>query len=113
MEDRKRPIIVEENFDLPIEMVWNAITDRNQMIQWFFADIPEFKAEKGFSTTFDVDSGQRIFRHQWQILEVKPLSKIVYHWSYKEIEGEGIVSFELLEKDNLVHTSWVNIFSRH
>ncbi|MGB5238643.1 MAG: SRPBCC domain-containing protein [Flavobacteriaceae bacterium] len=99
MDNRNEPIIVDQDFKLPVEKVWAAITDRDQMIQWFFADIPEFKAEKGFYTEFDVDSGERIFRHRWMILEATPPCKIVYHWSYKDMEGEGIVSFDLLKKD--------------
>jgi uncharacterized protein YndB with AHSA1/START domain len=81
-------------------MVWQAITEQKQMIEWFFADIPEFKAEKGFGTEFDVDSGRRIFRHRWKILEADAPVKIVYHWSYKDLKGVGIVSFELFEKEN-------------
>lgn len=100
MKDRKEPIIVEQHFDLPIKKVWEAITDRDKMVQWFFADIPEFKAEKGFTTEFDVDSGRRIFHHQWRILEAEAPRKITYHWSYEDMEGEGIVTFELMEEDN-------------
>ena len=100
MDNRKEPIIVEQHFNLRIEKVWMAITAREQMIKWFFSDIPEFRAEKGFTTEFDVDSGQRIFRHQWRILQAEPPRKIVYHWSYEDMEGEGVVRFELLEKDS-------------
>ncbi len=100
MDNRKEPIIVEQHFNLAIETVWRAITEQEQMIQWFFADIPEFKAEKGFTTEFDVDSGRMIFRHLWRILEAEPPRKIVYHWSYEDMEGDGVVSFELLEKDS-------------
>ncbi len=99
MKNRKEPIIVEQHFDLPITTVWKAITDREKMIQWFFADIPEFKPEKGFTTEFDVDSGRSIFHHQWRILEAEAPRKIIYHWSYEGMEGEGIVAFELKEKD--------------
>ncbi|MEN8788003.1 MAG: SRPBCC domain-containing protein [Flavobacteriaceae bacterium] len=100
MDDRREPIIIEQYFDLPVEKVWKAITEQEQMVEWFFADIPEFKAEKGFTTVFDVDSGRRIFRHCWKILEAEVPSKITYHWSYEDMEGEGFVTFELHEKEN-------------
>ncbi|MGI9548021.1 MAG: SRPBCC family protein [Flavobacteriaceae bacterium] len=100
MDNRKEPVIVEQQFNNNIEQVWEAITEQNQMIQWFFTNIPAFKAEIGFATSFDVDSGTRIFKHLWRILEVEAPRKIVYHWSYPDIEGVGIVAFELFEEGN-------------
>lgn len=100
MDNRREPIIVEVLFKKPVQVIWQAITDQKQMVQWFFEGIPEFRAEVGFETSFDVDSGNRIFRHQWRILAVDVPRKIVYHWSYPDIEGEGIVSFELFEKED-------------
>ena len=98
MDPRKEPIIVEQYFDIPVSRVWSAITEHNQMIQWFFPEIPAFKAEEGFRTSFDIQSGGRNFHHLWKILEVSPPHRIVYHWSYSDIEGEGIVIFELFDK---------------
>ena len=95
MDERSVPIIVEQQFSQPVNQVWMAITDRDHMIAWFFDKIPDFKAEVGFETSFDVHSGNRIFRHQWKIREVVIPSKIVYHWSYPDFEGEGIVTFQL------------------
>ncbi len=98
MDQRAKPIVVEQYFDQPIDRVWNAITERDQMIQWFFDNIPEFRAETGFKTSFDVDSGNRIFRHNWRILEAEAKKRIVYHWSYEDLPGVGKVVFELIEK---------------
>ncbi len=39
------PIIVEQFFNRSIESVWKAITEVEQMRQWFFENIPEFKRE--------------------------------------------------------------------
>ena len=100
MDDRAVPIVVEQDFGKPILEVWNAITDREHMILWFFDNIPDFHPEVGFETSFDVDSGNRIFRHLWKIIEVDQPTKIVYHWSYPDFEGEGIVTFELIENQN-------------
>lgn len=100
MNDRHEPIIVEQYYDRPISEVWKAITEHQQMIQWFFKEIPAFTPEKGFRTSFDIESGGRNFHHLWKILEVRAPSKIIYHWSYSDIEGEGIVIFELFDKDN-------------
>ena len=40
------PIIVERTYNAPIEKVWNAITDREEMKKWYF-ELAEFKAEPG------------------------------------------------------------------
>lgn len=99
MNQEAKPIIVEQTFNSPIQVVWDALTKEEQMKQWFFPNIPSFKPEIGFQTEFGVESGNRRFTHLWKIVEVIPCRKITYHWSYKEYEGEGIVSFELFEKD--------------
>lgn len=99
MNTTVEPIIVEQIFNSPIQVVWNALTQVEQMKQWFFPNIPSFKPEVGFQTKFDVESGNRKFTHLWKIVEVIPGRKITYHWSYKEYSGEGFVNFELFEKD--------------
>ncbi|TKG93684.1 SRPBCC domain-containing protein [Puteibacter caeruleilacunae] len=96
MIDRTTPIIVEHSSNKDIETVWAAITERDQMVQWFFENIEAFEPRMDFTTSFDVQSGDRNFNHQWRILEVIPFQKIVYHWSYAEYPGEGRVTFELL-----------------
>jgi hypothetical protein len=54
MTETLPPIVVQQSFNVPKAMLWDAITKRDQMIQWFFEDIPEFKAEVGFTTQFNV-----------------------------------------------------------
>lgn len=65
------------------------------MVQWFFENIPDFKAEKGFKTRFTIHSGGRDFEHIWHIAEVNPLNKIVFDWSYTGHPGRAQVIFEL------------------
>ena len=48
MEKGDPPIIVEHSFDASAETVWRAITDVDQMRQWYFENIPDFRAEVGF-----------------------------------------------------------------
>ena len=99
-DERALPIVVEQQFNKPLNTVWAAITEPEQMVQWFFHSIPDFKPEVGFETSFDVDSGQRIFRHLWRIIEADSPFRITYHWSYEDIEGAGSVIFELFENEN-------------
>ena len=44
--DLAEAIILERTFDAPVERVWSALTDVNEMAQWYF-DINEFQPEIG------------------------------------------------------------------
>jgi uncharacterized protein YndB with AHSA1/START domain len=98
MTESSQPIIVEQDFDVSRETVWKAITDHEQMINWFFDNIPEFEAEVGFETQFNVSTGERDFHHLWKITEVIPEQKIVYDWRYQDLPGAGKVTFEIFEE---------------
>jgi len=108
MNRSAEPIIVEQDFNASIEEVWDAITQIEKMRQWFFPDIPAFEARVGFRTGFDIQSGERNFRHLWRILEVVPQRVIKYHWSYEEYPGEGFVTFELTRENNLTRLRLLN-----
>ncbi len=98
MTDTSNPIIVEQLFNASVNEVWKAITELQQMKQWFFENIPSFEPVVGFQTKFKVQSETGIFTHLWKIVEVQPLRKISYDWSYAEYPGKGLVSFTLFEK---------------
>nr|WP_321245025.1 SRPBCC domain-containing protein [uncultured Psychroserpens sp.] len=97
MKTTDKPILVEHLFDQSIERVWKAITQLDEMTQWFFDNIPDFEPVVGFKTEFTVQSEDRIFPHIWVITEVIPQKKIVYNWSYTGYNGDSIVTFELIE----------------
>ena len=95
-----QPIVVEQTFNASIKTIWNAITEIDQMKQWFFNNIEDFKPEVGFKTKFNVQLPERNFLHLWEIIEVAPLKKIVYNWRYAEYIGNSFVHFELFEENN-------------
>ena len=47
-----QPIIVEQTFRAPIERVWDAISNKDQMPKWFFNTINDFVPKVGFYTKF-------------------------------------------------------------
>ena len=94
------PIIVEQLLHSSTIEVWEAITQKNQMIQWFFDNIPDFRPDLGFKTEFIVKSTDRRFTHLWEIIEIIPYTKIAYSWQYKEYQGESVAIFELFQRDN-------------
>jgi len=96
------PIIVEQSFDASLERVWKAITDAEQMRQWYFPNIPEFRPELGFETQFLIQNEGRNFTHIWKIKEVIPQKLIGYSWNFEEYSGEGYSIFELIEKNEQI-----------
>lgn len=97
INESAKPIIVEQIFNLPVRIVWDSITKVEQMKLWFFNNIPSFEPAVGFQTRFSVQSGNRTFTHIWRIIEVSKYKTIKYHWSYEEYEGEGFVTFDLID----------------
>jgi len=101
MRKNDEPIIVEQTLNKSIDTVWNSITEIDQMRQWYFDNIPSFKAEVGFETQFMVHSQDRKFLHMWKVTEVVPQQKITYNWKYEGYLGDSFVNFELFNQNNL------------
>ncbi|MBG7629062.1 MAG: SRPBCC domain-containing protein [Bacteroidetes bacterium] len=97
MTVNSEPIIVAHTFNASVKTVWKAITNVDQMRQWFFNNIEDFEPIIGFKTQFKVQSEDRVFTHLWTITEVEPLKKIVYNWKYEECAGDSFVYFELFQ----------------
>ena len=90
------PIIVEQTFKATPTQLWGALTDLPQMQKWYFPDIPDFKAEVGFKTSFAIFHNDRTFTHLWEVTEVIPSQKISYNWKHEEYPGDSYVTFEII-----------------
>ena len=106
--DVAEAIIVERTFDAPIARVWKALTDVDQMREWYF-NLKEFKPEIGFEFEFVVEHEGNTYHHLCKVTEVIPQKKIAYTWRYKDVPGNSLVTFELLPEGNktrlkLTHT---------
>ncbi len=93
--NKENPIEVRASFDQPAEIVWPAITQREEMVQWYFEQLHAFEPRVGFETSFKVSSGGRSFIHLWRVTEVVPGRKISYAWLHPDYPGRGQVSFQL------------------
>jgi uncharacterized protein YndB with AHSA1/START domain len=89
------PFIIERVFNAPVNVLWKAITDKNEMKQWYF-DLKEFKAEPGFRFSFTggPDNGRQ-YLHLCEVIDVIPNKKLSYTWKYDGYAGESKVIFEL------------------
>lgn len=96
------PIIVEEDFNAPVDKVWRAITDKKEMQHWYF-DVSDFKAEPGFEFHFNGGSEEKTFVHLCKIIEVIPECKLSYSWEFEGFPGNSLLIFELFPEGNKTH----------
>ena len=87
-------VVVERTLEAPVVKVWKALTDVDQMREWYF-DLKEFKAEVGFEFEFVVEHEGNRYHHLCRVTEVIPEAKIAYTWRYKGEPGDSLVTFEL------------------
>ncbi len=103
------PIIIERVFESPISKVWSALTNRDEMKNWYF-DLAEFKPEIGFKFQFvGGPSPDKQYKHLCEVTEVLHEKKLIYSWKYDRYSGESFVKFELSQIENstllkLTHT---------
>ena len=91
---KHEPLIVERTFNAPAHKVWKALTDINQIRQWYF-NLADFKAEPGFEFQFEGGKDDNVYLHKCRITEVMPNRKLQYTWRYEGYEGNSYVTFEL------------------
>ena len=87
-------VVVERTLNAPVARVWKALTDVDQMREWYF-DLKEFKPEVGFEFEFVVEHEGNKYHHLCRITDVVPEKKIAYTWRYKGEPGDSLVTFEL------------------
>jgi uncharacterized protein YndB with AHSA1/START domain len=87
-------VVVERTFNAPVAKIWKALTDVDQMRQWYF-DLKEFKPEVGFEFEFVVEHEGNRYHHLCRVTEVVPQKKIAYTWRYQGEPGDSLVTFEL------------------
>lgn len=92
-------VVVERTLNAPVAKVWKALTDVDQMREWYF-DLKEFKPEVGFEFEFVVEHEGNSYHHLCCVTEVIPQKKIAYTWRYKGESGDSLVTFELFGEGN-------------
>ena len=92
------PFVIERTYNAPIERVWQAITDRDKMEQWYFK-LREFKPEVGFEFQFYGGTEEKSYLHLCKITEVVPGKKLSHRWRYDGYTGNSFVTFELFEEE--------------
>jgi uncharacterized protein YndB with AHSA1/START domain len=88
------PLVIERVFDAPIEAVWQALTDKERVKEWYF-EIPDFAATPGHEFGFSVEHEGANYVHLCRVTEVIPGRKLAYTWRYEGQEGDSLVTWEL------------------
>jgi uncharacterized protein YndB with AHSA1/START domain len=88
------PLIFERTYNASIEKVWKAISDKEEMKQWYF-DLEEFRPEVGFEFQFEGGTPERTYLHLCEVTEVIEGRKLQYSWRYDGYPGNSLVTFEL------------------
>lgn len=91
------PVVVTQEFPVAPHILWAAITQVDQMKQWYFAELVEFEPKVGFATQFTVECDGREFRHRWTVTKVEDGKMISYAWDYEGIPGKSEVHWRLDE----------------
>jgi len=92
---QNEPLIVERTYNAPADRVWEALTDLDQMRQWYFK-LAAFRAEIGFEFQFEGGpKGGPTYLHKCRVTQVVPGKKLQYSWRYDGYEGNSFVTFEL------------------
>jgi uncharacterized protein YndB with AHSA1/START domain len=95
---KAEPFVIERTYDASADRVWEAITVKEKMKQWYF-DLADFQPRVGFEFTFEGGSENQTYIHLCRVTEVIPGRKIAYTWRYKGYPGESKVTFELFPQD--------------
>ena len=94
------PIVKEVLLDATSDRVWRAITDKDQMKDWYFT-LSDFKPEVGFEFSFKGKGSKgEEYTHECRVTKVEPGKMLQYTWTYKGYPGESLVTFELNPEGN-------------
>ena len=92
----KGRVVKEVVLDAPVNKVWTAITDKEEMKEWYFT-IEEFVARPGFPFKMYGEKKGVKFPISCTVKEVEPNRRLSYTWSYDDFPAETLLTFELME----------------
>jgi uncharacterized protein YndB with AHSA1/START domain len=92
---------IEKTYNAPIALVWQAITDRAMMKEWYFTFDEAFKPLPGavFEWTAG-DTEDKQWLHRGKMHEIFPAEKMVHTWEYPGYSGTSTLSWNLFKVDD-------------
>jgi uncharacterized protein YndB with AHSA1/START domain len=90
-----KPLIVERTLNATAGRIWQALTDNDQMKNWYFK-LENFEPRVGFEFSFKGQGSKgEQYVHNCRITAVETEKLLSYTWEYDGFEGSSEVSFEL------------------
>ncbi|GAB3512431.1 hypothetical protein GCM10027341_53190 [Spirosoma knui] len=99
------PLVTERVYDVPMETLWRALTDKDAISEWYFAQVQAFEPVVGSVFRFTDDGSA--YQKEWKVTQVVVSQKLAHTWAYKGYPGCSEVAFELFpegEKTRLTIT---------
>jgi uncharacterized protein YndB with AHSA1/START domain len=92
-----KEILITRVLNAPLALVWQAITNRAMMKEWYFDFAGDFKLETG--AIFEWTAGDTNYQwlHRGKMLEIIPGEKLVHSWEYPGYSGSSTVSWNFLK----------------
>lgn len=107
-------VTVTHTFDSPLDTVWHALSDSNELKKWYFP-VQNYVFEIGKEFTFYESDSSHHYLHQCQFLNIIPQQLIEYSWAHpNHSKGSSVVKWELKDeggtktKLTLTHTGIEN-----
>lgn len=96
MEQKNKIFTITRVFNVPAETLWKAITERDQLKQWYFDFDTHFRLEK--DATFEWTAGDpqgKQWLHKGRMLEIVKNKKLMHSWEYPGYTGSSVVTWAL------------------
>jgi uncharacterized protein YndB with AHSA1/START domain len=91
------PFVIERTYNATADRVWQAITDKDKMKEWYF-DLKEFEPKFGFEFEFSGGPPEKSYLHLCKVTEVIPGEKLTHSWKYDGYAGNSFVTWELFDE---------------
>lgn len=75
------PVRINYLLNAPAEKVWQAITNKEAMKEWYF-DIPDFEMEIGRVFNFYEPGEKKQYHHRCEILDIIPHKRLKHTWMH-------------------------------
>ena len=75
------PVRINYLLNAPAEKVWQAITNKEAMKEWYF-DIPDFEMEIGRVFNFYEPGEKKQYHHRCDILDIIPHKRLKHTWTH-------------------------------
>ena len=87
------PLVINRDFDAPIDRLWRMLTETESMKEWYFAQVQPFEPIVGFAFVFSDDGSA--YQKEWTVTQVVEGQKLAHTWAYAGYRGRPEVAFEL------------------